>query len=63
MVLKASQTGILPQSELDEARRAMGDDRYEQEFECSFEAAILGAYYGKGNARGHRRGSDHGGPV
>ncbi len=47
MVLKASQTGILPQGELDEARRAMGDDRYEQEFECSFEAAILGAYYGK----------------
>lgn len=47
MVLKASQTGILPQAELDEARRAMGDDRYEQEFECSFEAAILGAYYGK----------------
>ena len=47
MVLKASDTGILPQGELDEARRAMGDDRYEQEFECSFEAAILGAYYGK----------------
>lgn len=47
MVLKASETGILPQDELDEARRAMGDDRYEQEFECSFEAAILGAYYGK----------------
>lgn len=47
MVLKASDTGILPQSELDEARRAMGDDRYEQEFQCSFEAAILGAYYGK----------------
>ncbi|NJM13330.1 MAG: hypothetical protein HC889_16960, partial [Synechococcaceae cyanobacterium SM1_2_3] len=47
MVLKASETGILPQAELDEARRAMGDDRYQQEFECSFEAAILGAYYGK----------------
>ncbi len=47
MVLKASQTGILPDGELIEAKRAMGDDRYEQEFECSFEAAILGAYYGK----------------
>ena len=23
----------------------MGEDRYEQEFECSFEAAIVGAYY------------------
>lgn len=47
LVLKASQTGILPQAELDEARRAMGEDRYDQEFECSFEAAIIGAYYGK----------------
>jgi len=42
---KASETGILDQGELEEARRAMGDDRYEQEFECSFEAAIQGAYY------------------
>ena len=44
---KASETDILDQDELDEARRAMGDDRYEQEFECSFEAAIQGAYYAK----------------
>lgn len=44
---KASETGILDEEELDEARRAMGDDRYEQEFECSFEAAIQGAYYAK----------------
>ena len=44
-MFKASETGILDQEELDEARRAMGDDRYEQEFECSFEAAIQGAYY------------------
>ena len=46
-MLKASQTSILDQEELDEARRTMGDDRYEQEFECSFEAAIQGAYYAK----------------
>jgi phage terminase large subunit len=44
-MLKASETSILDQEELDEARRTMGDDRYEQEFECSFEAAIRGAYY------------------
>jgi phage terminase large subunit len=43
---KASETGILPQDELDEALKIMGEDRYEQEFECSFEAAIAGAYYG-----------------
>jgi phage terminase large subunit len=46
-MLKASDTSILDQEELDEARRTMGDDRYEQEFECSFEAAIQGAFYAK----------------
>jgi len=45
--LRASQTGLLPQSELDDAQASMSPDQYEQEFECSFEAAIMGAYYGK----------------
>lgn len=45
--LKASQTGLIPQSELADARSMMSEDQYLQEFECSFEAAILGAYYGK----------------
>jgi hypothetical protein len=42
---KASETEILDADELEEAKRTMGEDRYEQEFECSFEAAIQGAYY------------------
>src|SRR6056297_223914 len=42
---KASETDILDVDELIEAKRTMGEDRYEQEFECSFEAAIQGAYY------------------
>ena len=42
---KASETNILDAEELAEAKKAMGDDRYDQEFECSFEAAIQGAYY------------------
>lgn len=46
-VYKASQTGIIPQSELDAARATMADNEYEQEFECSFAAALVGAYYGK----------------
>lgn len=45
-MLKASESGIIDQDELDAALRVMGRDRYEQEFECSFEAAIQGAYYG-----------------
>lgn len=45
-MLKASQTGVLDDEELIDARKTMGDARYEQEFECSFEAAIMGSYYG-----------------
>jgi len=45
--LRASQTGLLPDSELEDAQASMSPDQYEQEFECSFEAAIMGAYYGK----------------
>lgn len=56
MMLRASETGILPQSELDEARRDMTPEQYEQEFECSFEAAILGAYFGKEIAQLERDG-------
>lgn len=45
--IKASQSNILPDDELADARRSMTEDQYAQEFECSFEAAILGAIYSK----------------
>ena len=45
--LRASETKLLPDAELADARSMMSEDQYLQEFECSFEAAILGAYYGK----------------
>lgn len=41
-----SQTSLVDDEELSEALDAMGQDRYDQEFECSFEAAIVGSYYG-----------------
>lgn len=47
LVLKASETGLIPPEELADARRSMTDDQYRQEFECDFEAAIVGAYYGE----------------
>lgn len=56
VMLRASETGILPQSELDEARRDMTEEQYAQEFECSFDAAILGSYYGKEVAQAERDG-------
>lgn len=46
VMLRASETGVIDKIELDDALRIMGEDRYNQEFECSFEAAIQGAYYG-----------------
>lgn len=55
-ILKASETGILPESELDDARADMAPEQYEQEFECSFDAAILGAYYGHQIAEAEREG-------
>lgn len=45
--LKASETAILGQSELIDARRMMTPEQYAQEYECDFNAALIGAYYGK----------------
>jgi hypothetical protein len=44
---KASETKLLIGTELASARNEMGDDKYNQEFECSFNAAVEGSYYGK----------------
>lgn len=55
-MLRASETKLLPQSELDAARQDMTQEQYDQEFECSFDAAILGAYFGKEIAIAEREG-------
>ncbi len=49
LLLRASETGLVDQEELDSARKQMESHpgSFEQEFECSFEAAITGAYWGK----------------
>jgi phage terminase large subunit len=43
---KASETGVVDETELKAARNEMGDDKFRQEFECSFDAAVEGSYYG-----------------
>jgi len=43
---KASETGVVDDTELKAARNEMGEDKYRQEFECSFDAAVEGSYYG-----------------
>jgi len=45
--LRASQTGLIPQEELDDAKKMQTEDQYLAEWECDFESAILGAFYGK----------------
>jgi phage terminase large subunit len=45
LVLRASESGLLPQGELADMRRMLTDDAYRQEMECSFDAAIRGAIY------------------
>src|SRR5712691_8342930 len=47
LMLKASETGLIPLSELALARRDLSEEQYAQEFECSFDAAVIGSYYGK----------------
>ncbi len=44
---RASETDIIPKSELNDAYFDMGPSKYEQEFEVSFEAAVEGAIYAR----------------
>ncbi|MCW5615905.1 MAG: terminase family protein, partial [Rhodocyclaceae bacterium] len=55
-MLRASETRILPESELRDARKTMTPEQYDQEYECSFTAAIIGAYFGKEMAEAEREG-------
>jgi hypothetical protein len=41
----ATETGVLQETELIAARRAMSAQAFAQEFECSFAAGVPGAYY------------------
>jgi phage terminase large subunit len=56
MCLRASETNLIPEDEIEELRASMTPEQYEQEFECSFSAAILGAYYGREMAEAERSG-------
>lgn len=43
--LKASQTGIIDEEELLDAKASMETSEYEAEFECSFYSGVRGSYY------------------
>lgn len=42
---KASETGLLSEAELTDARASMSEAAYLREYECSFDATVEGAYY------------------
>ena len=45
LTLKSSESGLLDEDSLLEARAEMSEAQYEQEMECSFEAAVQGSFY------------------
>lgn len=47
MTLKASETKLVADAELEAMRKVLTPEQYEQELECSFDAAIVGAYFGR----------------
>lgn len=55
-MFKASESGVIDESELHAARSMMSEDEFEQEFECSFAAAIRGAYFGREMSRASDEG-------
>ncbi len=56
LLLRASETGIVNEHELADARSMMTPEQYAQEYECSFDAAILGSYFGKEIADAEKEG-------
>jgi hypothetical protein len=53
--LKASETNLIAEAELYDAKQMMTPEQYRQEYECDFTAAIIGAYYGRDMADAESR--------
>ena len=56
LLLKASDSGILPAEEIADMCKVMTEDQAQQELECSFSAAIHGAIYAKELAAARKDG-------
>jgi phage terminase large subunit len=56
LMLRASETKLLPDAELADAAKAMSEEQYAAEYECSFAAGLMGAYYGKAMEAAERDG-------
>ncbi len=47
LLITATESGILPESEMDALREELSEDAWRQEMECDFDAALPGAIWGK----------------
>ncbi len=47
LTIKASESGLLPETELNALRLELSEDAWRQEMECDFDAALPGAIWGK----------------
>lgn len=56
MLLTIDDTKIIPQEELDDARKIMSADEFDQEYNCSFESSIKGAYYARELSEARKQG-------
>lgn len=54
--LKASDTGLVPDGELEALKADMSENEYAREMECDFDAAIEGAYYAEQIAKARKDG-------
>ena len=55
-LLRASESGVLPEAELESARLAMSHGQYRQEYECDFDAPVEGSYYSEELEQAEREG-------
>jgi len=56
MMLRGSQSKLIPEEELEHLKATMDPDAYNQEIECSWEASLKGAYYSEEIDRAYREG-------
>jgi phage terminase large subunit len=54
--LPASKSGLISESELEEARKQLSEAQFAQEFEIDFAAALPGAYFGREMVQAEREG-------
>lgn len=63
LMLKASETGLLPKEELRDARNQMSEEAYAAEFECSFAASVVGSFWGRAMQQAEQDGRIGGVPY